>query len=65
MLIHVPLFGLFWPIGDYWRSSPQASRGIAPLVWAPLVATASIRTLAAGPEEAGFCPVISNPSVTT
>src|SRR5215467_5028091 len=31
----------------------------------PHVLRASIRTLAAGPDEAGFWPVISNPSVTT
>src|SRR5262249_7284825 len=35
------------------------------LVWATyLVSRASIRTLAVGPDEAGFWPVISNPSVT-
>jgi hypothetical protein len=27
--------------------------------------TAAIRVFAAGPEEAGFCPVISKPSLTT
>src|SRR5262249_38206681 len=35
------------------------------LVWAAYqVSRASIRTLAVGPDEAGFWPVISNPSVT-
>src|SRR5262245_14479501 len=37
----------------------------AAVVWAAyLVLRASIRTLAVGPDEAGFWPVISNPSVT-
>ena len=37
-----------------------------PSIWpAYLVFRALIRTLAAGPDEAGFWPVISNPSVTT
>src|SRR5262245_48336508 len=38
----------------------------ATVVWAAyLVLRASIKTLAVGPDEAGFWPVISNPSVTT
>lgn len=36
------------------------------LVWAAyLVSRTSIRTLAVGPDEAGFWPMIGNPSVTT
>src|SRR5262245_32080866 len=37
------------------------------VVWGPdyLVLRVSIRTLAVGPDEAGFWPVINNPSVTT
>ena len=39
-----------------------AAGGAGPAYW---VFRALIRTLAVGPDEAGFWPVISNPSVTT
>src|SRR5262245_64750984 len=51
---------------SYLISKLDLQTGAATIVWAAyLVLRASIRTLAVGPDEAGFWPVISNPSVTT
>src|SRR5262249_46175974 len=50
----------------YLSSKLDLQTDAATIVWvAYLVLRASIRTFAVGPDEAGFWPVISNPSVTT
>src|SRR4029077_17537139 len=62
--------------GSGFKAAPGGPKNGAPVLnfnpWHPLlfgpdylVLRVSIRTLAVGPEEAGFWPVISNPSVTT
>ena len=59
----VPRIGFLSGLGGANNPQPFAFReGLSHLGW---VFRALIRTLAVGPDDAGFWPVISKPSVTT